>query len=482
MKSIWQENCSIPARPMLDHDIKVKVAIIGAGLSGLLIAEKLREKGIHAVIFEADRIGSGQSGKSTAKITSQHNLIYQKLIDSFGLEKAKQYAMMNQQAITDYEKLIKEQNIECDFKRIDTTLFTSINQAAIQKELESARLCGLDPQYDENLNLPFETKCGITFKNQAQFNPMQFLKELSKSHTIYEKTKILKVEDHTLLCENYSIQADKIIFACHFPFINFPGYYFARMHQSRSNCLLLNHVPELHGCFLSIDEDGLSFRDSQYGLIMGGMSYKCGENTTGGKYQGLITIAKKIFPNCVLSQKWSAQDCMTLDQVPYIGQFSANKPDWYVATGYNKWGMTSSMVAANIISNMIVNHDKNETIFNPSRFNTASIGTLTQNSMTAIKGLALENLTLPQDTIDDLPINHGGIIEVDGKSYGVYKDENEKVFIVSSRCPHLGCQLTWNPDEKTWDCPCHGSRFSYSGKLIDGPAQTSIQLSHDHDS
>lgn len=475
MKSIWQKNCSIPARNPLDKNISTPVAIIGAGISGLLIAEKLKEHGIESVLIEANRIGSGQSGKSTAKITSQHHLIYQKLLNTFDIEQARQYARFNQQAITDYEKLITDQKIDCNFSRVDTSLYTKMNDGAIQKEIESARKCGMDPFYDEHLPLPFETSCGITFKNQAQFNPMKFLKALSQHHTIYEKTKVIQVEDHTLYTESHSIQAEKIIFACHFPFVNFPGLYFAKMHQSRTSCLTLDHTSIPHGCFLSIDEDGLSFRNSEYGLILGGMSHRCGEKAEEDHEQKLSEIASSLFPNSSISCHWSAQDCMTLDQVPYIGQFSKSKPDWYIATGYNKWGMTSAMVASKIISDMICLQEENNTIFNPHRFNLTSLSSLTQNTLTSAKGLVLENLTLPQDTLNSLPLGHGGIINIDDKSYGVYKDAQNQTFIVNSRCPHMGCQLTWNPNEKTWDCPCHGSRFDYTGKLIDGPAQTSIK-------
>ncbi len=476
MKSIWQKNCIIDKRPSLQHDLETDVAIIGAGISGLLIAEKLKEKGIKSVLIEANRIGSGQSGKSTAKISAQHDLIYQKLIQDFDLDQAKQYALMNLEAITDYEKLIFDQHIECDFQRTTSTLYTKKQDKMIQDEINSARLCGLDPFYDDHLSLPFETSCGITLKNQAQFDPMQFMKAISEKHEIYEKTKVTQVKDNTIFTESHTIQAQKIVFACHFPFINFPGLYFARMHQSRTSCLALDHTSKLDGCFLSIDEDGLSFRNSKYGLIFGGMSHRCGEKMEKDNYIQLSETAQSIFPYSSIICNWSAQDCMTLDHVPYIGQYAASRPDWYVATGYNKWGMTTAMVAAKIISQMIFDHDENKTIFNPNRFNSASISPLIQNSISAAKGLALENLTLPEDSISKLPIGHGGIINIHEQSYGVYKKSEEEIYIVSSRCPHLGCQLTWNPNEKTWDCPCHGSRFDYKGNLIDGPAQISIKI------
>ena len=167
---------------------------------------------------------------------------------------------------------------------------------------------------------------------------------------------------------------------------------------------------------------------------------------------------------------------MTLDGMPYIGAFSAAQPRWLVATGFGKWGMTSAMVAAQALDGIIADQPPEwAQVFSPARFHlSASAQSLAQDTVQAFKGLALEALYLPEDTAAALPCGHGGLLNWAGRKAGVYRDEHGRLYAVNPRCPHLGCELTWNPDETSWDCPCHGSRFSYDGTPLDGPAQTPL--------
>ena len=471
--SLWNQTVDIPRRQRLDRDMEADAAVIGAGMAGVLIADRLRARGLQAVVLEARRIGSGQTGNTTAKITSQHGLIYHALIERFGRDRAQQYANANQQAIRQYAEIIRQRGIDCDFREAPAYLYSGIDARALRQEAEAAASLGIDARFVGETELPFPVAGAVRFEGQALFHPLKFLQAVSEPLTIYEDTPVLSVDGCELRTERYTIRAKHIIFACHYPFVNVPGWYFMRMHQERSYVLALEShwLPE--GMYYGVDPQGLSLRAAEGLLLLGGESHRTGENSQGGRYETLLKRAESLLPGSREAARWSAQDCMTLDGLPYIGPFSASTPEWYVATGFGKWGMTSSMVAATLIADAIAGHAPDwADVFSPARFQlSASAKNLATDTAQAFKGLAREFLTLPQSALDDLPKGHGGIVEAEGRKAGVYKDEEGRCYVVNPRCPHLGCQLEWNPDEKSWDCPCHGSRFSYEGDLIDNPAQ-----------
>ncbi len=287
----------------------------------------------------------------------------------------------------------------------------------------------------------------IKFEDQARFHPLKFLAAIAEETEVYEQTKVLKVEGTKVKTARGTITAGHIVFAAHFPFVNVPGYYFARMYQERSYVTALEGAKRPEGMYLGIDPDGLSFRTCGNLLLLGGGSHRTGLNqgnkpSGGCRYEALRARAQEIYPGCREVLKWSAQDCMTLDGLPYIGRFSARKPNWYVATGFGKWGMTTSMVSARILTAMIDGQECPEAdIFSPQRHFTAQAAKkLATHGAHTVKGL----------TKHILPCGNKNITE---------------------NCPHMGCRLEWNPDEESYDCPCHGSRFDREGHLIDGPAQ-----------
>lgn len=478
MESIWSKTAVIREFPTLSEDISTEVAVIGGGLCGILTAFRLQELGIRTVVLEASRIGSGQTKNTTAKITAQHNLIYDRLCRELSIEKAQQYANANQQAIQEYRRII-DLGIDCQFEERPACLYSTLadDVPLLQQELATVQKLGIVSDYLSNSPLPFAFAGGIRFLHQAQFHPLLFLRAIAEQLTIYENTPVKSVEGHRVLADRGTVMAEKIVFATHFPFLNTPGYYFARMHQERSYVLALENAGELDGMFLGVDGNGLSFRNSGNYLLLGGGGHRTGENRTGGKYDFLRTKASELFPGSREVAHWSAQDCMTLDGAPYIGQFAASTPDWFVATGFGKWGMTNSMVSALLLPDLITGvQNPWEEVYSPQRFTpTASLKSILSEGGQAVKGISRELLAPPRAEFDALPIGHGGIVECDGEKMGVYKDQEGHVFVVTPRCPHLGCQLEWNPDEKSWDCPCHGSRFDYYGRLIDNPAQTNLE-------
>ena len=478
-KSIWSKTVEFPERTPLPGDLTADAAVIGGGLAGVLTAHFLQEAGLHVVVLEASRVGSGQTKNTTAKITSQHGLIYHRLLEQLGEERARQYAEANQRAIEEYRNLVTERRIECDFTEAPAYLYSTAEREPLEQEFEAARLLGIDAALCDGAELPFPVAAVLRFDRQARFHPLEFLRAVAEPLEIYEQTAVQSVEENRLQTDRGTVTAQHIVFATHYPFLNVPGYYFMRMHQERSYVLALENAAQLTGMYLGVDEDGLSLRPQGNLLLLGGGNHRTGENSAGGQYRKLREAAKRYWPESREAAAWSAQDCMTLDGMPYIGRFSSSTPNWYVATGFQKWGMTSSMVSALLLTDLIVKGESPwEAVFSPQRFEpTASAKTLMQETAQATKGLARKLFTPPRADIEALPTGHGGVVEYDGDKVGVYKDDNGEAFIVSIRCPHLGCQLEWNPDEKSWDCPCHGSRFDYRGNLIDNPAQRG--LGHD---
>lgn len=474
VKSIWQKDTRIESKEELEGTHHCDVVIIGAGMAGLLCAYQLSNENKKVIVVEANTVGSGQSGKTTAKITFQHGYIYHKLMQTCGKEKAQQYLDANQKAIEQYAHMIEYHKIDCHFKYCSSFLYSMQGLEKLINEQTALDLLGVKSTILNECELPLKIKGCLRLDHQAQFDPMKFMKALVKDarFTIYEHTKIIDVKEHEVISEKGNVIAKDIVFTTHYPIIDFPGLYFMRMHQERSYVLALQNAQQLQNMYYCIDEEGFSFRSIDDLLLLGGGNHRCGENSVGGKYNKLNKIAKALYPQCQMITQWSAQDCMTLDQIPYIGHYCEHRHHWYVATGFNKWGMTTSMVAANIISDMIMNRENHHAeVFSPQRINIiASAASFWEQTKQSIKSISRSFLYIPDDVLDDLEKNHGGVITVDHQKVGVYKNNQGQCFIVDVRCPHLGCQLEWNPDELSWDCPCHGSRFNYDGELIDNPA------------
>lgn len=425
-KSLWSGTSPLPKFKSLKQDIKTEVLIIGGGMAGILCAYMLKEAGVDYVLVESAAICSGITKNTTAKITSQHSLIYHKLVKRFGVEKASAYLHANQQAVKKFKELCKE--IDCDFEEADAFVYTLSNPQLIEKELNALHKLHFPAEPAAKLPLPFPVMAAVKFPNQAQFHPLKFIRAISDGLNIYENTMVRELADKKARTEHGTITADKIIAATHFPFINKHGSYFLKMYQHRSYVSALKDAPALHGMYVDEAPKGMSFRSHNGLLLIGGGGGRTGK--VNGGFEELNRFAKQHYPDAREIYRWAAQDCMTLDNIPYIGNYSKHTPNLFAATGFNKWGMTSSMVSAMLLTDLVMGKSSSySAVFSPSR-----------------------TILRPQLALNAL--------------------ESTKNFLTIStpRCPHLGCALKWNKTEHSWDCPCHGSRFDAKGRLIDNPA------------
>lgn len=477
-ESVWTKSTLIPERKSLSGNIETEVAVIGAGMTGILTAYFLKKAGKKVIVLEANRIGSGQTQNTTAKITSQHGGIYSRLTRDYGVEQARLYAKANEAAIAAYERIIEKNHIECHFERLPSYLYSTSDKKALEDEAKLAASFGISAYYTEESELPFAIAGAVCFENQAQFHPLEFIKELSKDIKVCEQTKVLSVKGHCIDTSEGKVIAKYIVFATHYPIINIPGFYFVRQHQERSYVLAISNVKNLHGMYYSIDRGGLSFRMEENVLLIGGGGHRTGQEAVPGEegYEFLRNAADKYYPEHKELAHWSAQDCMSHDNLPFIGRYSMFRPYWYVATGFKKWGMTDAMLSAMILSDHICGADNPyEKLFAPKRLHLkAGLGGLLKDIGVSAKSLAKGAFHLPFQGVSSVKPGQGKIVRIGLRRYGCYKEETGKIHKISVRCPHMGCELTWNQEERTWDCPCHGSRFDVAGNLIDEPAQTSL--------
>jgi glycine/D-amino acid oxidase-like deaminating enzyme/nitrite reductase/ring-hydroxylating ferredoxin subunit len=479
-ESIWvQEKETISnnnhERKKLTGDLNIEVAVIGGGLAGILTAYMLQQRGVSVIVLECFEIGSGITRNTTGKITSQHGLIYQRLLRYKGEERARAYAAANQRAVQKYEDVINLLHIECDYSKLSNYIFSLDNENRIQQEVQAAKRLGLPASLTRETKLPFQVKAAIRFENQAQFHPIKFLHGISKELTIYEHTKVMEIQkDGLILTEQGNIRAKFIVITTHYPFINFPGLYFIKLHQEREYLAALEWDKNnsiLDGMYLDADPNGFTFRNHQNYLLLGSGSHRAGKQNPEDAYVKIMEAASKWYPGSKIKYAWSNQDCMTPDKVPYIGRYSASTPNIYVATGFNKWGMTGSMVAAEIIRDMICKIPNNtEKVFRPNRMMFSGTGFMLKDTAISTINLLSEHLRIPKDKLREIEKGNAGVVKYKGQKYGVYRDLEDNYFFVTTKCPHLGCSLAWNQNEMSWDCPCHGSRFDYRGNLINNPA------------
>ena len=428
MKSVWQET-SLPQFPQLKGDLKTDVLVIGGGIAGVLTAYFLQQNGVKYALVEKDRICSGNTQNTTAKITVQHGLIYNKILKSGGQEAAHRYLKANMAAFDKYAELCAD--IDCDYEIKDNYVYSS-SRAKLEKEMHALQKIGYPAQLCDELDLPVKNAGAVKFANQAQFNPLRFLAGIADGLNIFENTFVREMIGNTAVTDNGRIIADKVICATHFPFINKHGAYYLKLYQHRSYVIALENAPDVGGMYVDESDSGMSFRNYNGLLLLGGGGARTGKKS--GNWELLRAFAAEHYPNADEKYFWAAQDCMSLDSIPYIGRYAESTPKFFVETGFNKWGMTSAMLSAMMVTDMVKGRPNEfSELFDPSR-----------------------SILKPQLILNGV--------------------ESVANLLTPSRhvCPHLGCALKWNKAEHSWDCPCHGSRFDEDGRVLDNPANGDV--------
>ena len=473
---------------------KYDILIIGGGITGLTTAYLLRNTGYKIGIIEGSNIGYGTTGYTTAKLTVQHSILYDYLIKNFSIDKAKQYLRANEEGLNLIKEIIVSNNIECDFKEQIAYVYATTEDEikTLKTELEAYKKLSIDGFYTDDINLPNKSLGALGIKNQGQFNPLKYLYSIynvlleNNFIDIYENVRALNIEphssEHTVNTDCGDVHAKKLIVTSHYPFDNDFGLFFLRLYQEKSYVIIAKTNSEpFDGMYINVNDPIYSMRyqytDKDALLILGGGNHRVAiKEDEDDSYKELEQFLNEHFPDAEIITKWSTQDCMTYDKIPYIGNISNSIDNIYVATGFNKWGMTTSAASALILRNKIlgINDDYSE-IFDPSRITPIlSSKEFLPTGAVIASGFA-KRIKPIYDELFDVKMGEGKIVNYNGRRIGVYREDNGDYFCINPVCTHMKCAVSFNGAEKTWDCQCHGSRFDVNGKILEGPAVYPLQ-------
>jgi glycine/D-amino acid oxidase-like deaminating enzyme/nitrite reductase/ring-hydroxylating ferredoxin subunit len=487
-KSFWLDTAERPAYPPLAADATFDVAVLGGGLCGITTALLLKRQGARVAVVEAGRVGGGATGYTTAKLTSLHTRIYTHLVSRFGADGARAYGEANEAGIAQVARVVEELAVDCDFRRKPSfTYAESAGEAeSLREEAEAARALGLPASYTTDVDLPVPAAGAVRFEDQAEFHPIKYLAALARAIPgdgceIFEHTPALGVEAGspiTVKTARATIAADHVVVATHFPFLDRGGY-FARMHPERSYIVAAPlRGPAPQGMYISAESPTRSIRTTPHDggelLLVGGEGHKVGhEPDTERRYAALIDWMRVHFDVGPVAWRWSTQDPVTVDRVPYIGKLHPGAGNLYVATGFAKWGMAHATAAGLILSDLLAGRENPwASLYDPSRVKPiAAAKDFVLENLDVAKRFVGDRLSHPdrQATLNVLEPGHGAIVSVGGKKVAAYRDERGELQLLSPTCKHLGCLVTWNPAERSWDCPCHGSRYATDGTVLEGP-------------
>ena len=465
--------------PSIDHDLTANIVIVGAGLSGLSTAYYIRNAAKDVIVLESDQIGYGASGRNTGKLTFQHGLLYHTLMESYDKIFAQRYYQAQIDAMISIKAIIEEHRIDCEYQSSDALLYTNdaTKIAQLQDEYQAYLDLEIPCEFLRSTTKPIPMEAGILVHDQAKFNPYSYCLGLSDvldqdNVPIYEHSPLsdMTTTDHgyELMVNDHIVTANKVVFTCQFPFIDQMHLYFTRMRpvqeslayahlkQKETSAMMINIEQPMHSANLFDDH-----------IVMAGNPHKSGQ----GSWQAHEDYKKSlysIYPIQEIEEEWSNEDYFTFDHLPLIGKLDKHNDDLYFATGYRGWGNTTSNMAAKILSAYLLHQYSNYAMMSsPHRSSFLSLPFLKENLNTAVH--YLKGKWIQPDFSYPLK-KEAKRLEIDGQLYGVYRNEEDELFIVDITCPHMGCICEFNHVDKTWDCPCHGSRFSYRGDIIKGPA------------
>lgn len=467
--SVWKSDKK--DYPSLGGDAERDIVVIGGGIAGYLTAFRLAEEGQFVTLIEADKLFSGTTGRTTAKITYNQGGIYYDLYSRYGEETARAYFKAQYDGMQGLKKLKEKFLIECDWTETNGYIFSDGASSRLKKTFDVMQKIGAPCEWVDGL-ARFDANCAIKSKRQYLFDPLKFLCALPVRFEIFEHTRALDVdvENKTVITEDGKIKAKKIIVATHFPIINPYGAYFLKLRQSTSYTVAVNK--KLTGeMFLEEKADGISVRPYSGGTLFGGGDHRTGRIRDFGHFLNLKTVAEKLYGADTVTNCWSAEDVMTFDGMPMAGLYANGTDGVYVITGFNKWGMANSMTCATLICDLVLGKENEyAALFSPQRKVKGSTGAFVSNALTNVKEITMGYFRLTTKTAEDVAKGTGAIVKCNGKKRAVYRDEEDNLHIIGSMCPHMHGELKWNADTHTWDCPCHGSRFDIYGNILSEPA------------
>jgi len=488
-ESLWTSTTPRTDFPALDGDRRVDTAVVGGGIVGVTAALECAEAGREVALLEADRVVEGVTGKTTAKVTAQHGLIYADLLDAHGRERARDYADANAAAIEAIADRVDERDVDCDFERTPAYTYAAdaAQRQAVEREADAAESLGLPASYVPDPPFPGADHGAVKFAEQAQFHPREYLLDLVEaipaagSH-VFEETPVTGIDDGSpcaVETESGTVTAENAIVATHFP-IEDPSFYFARQYPKRSYVLavrLADEPPE--GLFYRDAEPYFSARphptDDGTLTLVGGQNHKTGQGgSTEARYRKLLEQAREHFDVESVEYRWSTQDFVSVDDVPFVGRLGPTTENVYGATGFGGWGMTNGTAAGLLLADLARGESRPwaET-FDPQRFEPAASGRdlLVENADVGAQ-FARDWTAAAIASSDgaDIAPGEGAVVRRGGKPLAVSRDGDGEIRAVSAVCTHMDCLVRWNDGESSWDCPCHGSRFSPDGEVLNGPA------------
>lgn len=486
--SPWLANLESPTWPALEGDLEVDYVVVGAGIAGLTVGSVLADAGARVAVLEADRVGRGTTGHTTGKITSQHGLIYRELVARHGEEKATAYAQANEEAIHQIEATVAELGVDCSFSRLPAYVYTTQERRRgdLEAECAAAQSLGLPAILTTAIDLPFPVESAIRFDNQALFNVGPYSIALARrlssgSGLIFERSRAMdlgeKNDSVTVETSSGRIRARAAVVTTLIPFLDRTGH-FARMKPSRAYGIAATvGAGTLSGMHINVDKPTRSTRPWHTGrgagVVVVGEGHVTGHSRARpGRWGALERWARDNFDVDSIEYRWSAQDFETVDRVPYVGRAPLMR-NTYVATGFGKWGLSNATAAAQVLAEVLagVESERAEVL------DATRVGDMRGLAQTSLLNLyvgsrfvtdRVQRLFAP--SLATLERGEGRLVRVDGAAVAAYRGSDDTVVGVSPTCTHLGCTVKWNQAEKSWDCPCHGSRFDVDGQILAGPA------------
>lgn len=491
--SLWHATADVDIHPPLRGDRQTGVVVVGGGITGLTTALLLAEAGVEVMLLEARHLAAGATGGTTGKVSSQHGVIYRDLIERHGEPTARAYADVNQAAIRDVADICRRHDIDAHWTPTEAYVWAKTEEEVdvLQRELAAATTLDLPADWVAETELPFPVQGALRFRDQGQFHAVRYAAGLARAleahpmATVHCGTRVTAVKDEgprvRIETSTASVEADHVVLATLLP-ITDRGFEFARARASRSYGVAMTiDGPLPEGMYISAGAPTRSVRrwhgnDGAY-LVVVGESHETGHDARTEEHDGALEeFARQHWDVVDVAYRWSEQDYLPDDRLPFIGA-TALSDRILVATGWQKWGLTNGTAAARILTDIVVGRPNDHAhVFAPTRTNvTESARQFLAHNLDVAKRFVGDRVSPDFDSVDDVPVGGGGTVRVDGVLVAVSRDATGSVSTRSATCTHLGCIVQWNQAERSWDCPCHGSRFGEDGEVLEAPATAPLR-------